>query len=201
MKSKRELIRIPIKVINTDLEGLPVNTCVYVTQYRFKTCSVTTCKNYTLATKSKCLAVDRVQPLGNKIISDSELHLFKFGEECVTTRLVAIKRKKAVSRVKAILILHSFIEFIKSKNNVINKTVYKGRLVEKAEIGYPLRITKLGFKNWMWPYLVNQKLYEKFTGKKEGECSAFKLHTLVDMTALKFNNLLVQLSPQLRKIK
>lgn len=175
-----------------------VNTCVYVPQFKFKTCTIRTCKNYTEVTSCKCLAIDRAQPVGNKAISDSELHLFKFGSDGVTGRLVSIKRKKAVFRVKAILILYSYIEYIKNNYKPSGK-VFQGKAIDKAEISYPLKIRKLEFQNWMWEYLVDAKVYAKFTGKKEGECSTFKVNMLINMTALKFKNLLAQIQPNRRK--
>lgn len=169
-----------------------VNTCIYVEGYKFYECVIKTCKNFTEGTKSKCLAVDRVQPVGNKIISDAELHLYKFTDAKVSTRLVSIKRKKAVTRVKAILILNAFIEFIKENYKPKDK-MYSGKMVEKLELDYPLRIQKLQFYNWMWPYLTSKKVYKKFVTKKGGECATFKVHMLLNLTRMKYETLIKQL--------
>ena len=169
-----------------------VHSCVYVEGYRFYECVIKTCKNFTDVTKTKCLAIDRVQPVGNKIISDAELHLYKFTDTRVSTRLVSIKRKKAVTRVKAILILNSLIEFIR-ENYKPGEKAYSGKMVEKLELDYPLRIRKLQFYNWMWPYLTSKKVYKKFVTKKGGECSTFKVHMLLNLTRMKYETLIKQL--------
>jgi hypothetical protein len=195
---KSKIIKGTIKNSTNVPTALKVNTCVYVPQFKFHTCTIKTCKNYTDVTATHCLAIDRVQPLGNKIISDAELHMFKFNADGVTSRLVSLKRKKAIYRVKAILILNQFIEFIKS-NYKSNGLAFNGKSVEKAELSYPLKIRKLKFQNWMWEYLVDQKVYAKFTKQKEGECGLFKIYMLLNLTALKFKTLISQIQPNRRK--
>lgn len=168
-----------------DISKLKTQECVYVSWYQFKQCTIRTCRNYTAATSSHCLAIDRAQPLGNKIISDAELHLFKFGSAGVSTRLISIKRKKAVARVKAMLILNEFIEYIRGRFKP-DERYWSNPLVEQLELAYPLRVMRLGYMNWMLPYLTSEKTYTKFATKKGGECGAFKVHTLLGMTEMKF---------------
>ena len=172
-----------------DLSQLKTHSCQYVEWYKFKQCSVRTCKNFSDTTSSKCLAIDRVQPSGNKVISDAELHLFKFAEAGVSTRLISLKRKKAVTRVKAILILREFIEYIKQHHKPDHR-YWSGKVVEKVEIEYPLRVMRLGYMNWMLPYLTCSTVYAKFAAKHGGECLLFKVNVLLDMTELKFKALL-----------
>jgi hypothetical protein len=169
-----------------------VNSCIYVEGFKFYECTIRTCKNYTEVTKHKCLAIDRVQPIGNKIISDAELHLYKFSGVKVSTRLVSIKRKKAIMRVKAILILNSLVEYIRENYKPKEKS-YSGKMVEKLEEEYPLRIRKLQFQNWMWPYLTSKKVYKKFVKKKGGEVSQFPVHALLNLTRMKYETLIKQL--------
>lgn len=168
-----------------DISKLKTQECVYVSWYKFKQCTIRTCRNYTAATPSHCLAIDRVQPLGNKIISDAELHLFKFGAAGVSTRLISIKRKKAVARVKAMIILNEYIEYIRSRFKPDDR-YWSNTLVEQLELAYPLRVMRLGYMNWMLPYLTSEKTYAKFATKKGGECGAFRIHTLLGMTEMKF---------------
>lgn len=170
----------------------PVYTCVYVEQFKFHECTIKSCKNYTDVTTTKCLAIDRVQPVGNKIISDAELHLYKFSKEKVSTRLISIKRKKAIMRVKGILILHSFIEYIRD-NHKPKGFAYSTKTIEKLESDYPLKVSKLQFYNWMWPYLTSKKVWRKFAKKKGGECHTFKVYMLLNLTRIKYESLLKQL--------
>jgi L-fucose mutarotase/ribose pyranase (RbsD/FucU family) len=169
-----------------------VHSCIYVEGYEFHECAVKSCKNFTDVTASKCLAVDRVQPAGNKIISDAELHLYKYSADKVSTRLISIKRKKAITRVKAILILHSLLEYIRD-NHKPKERVYNTKLIEKLESEYPLKIAKLQFYNWMWPYLTSKKVWKKFSKLKGGECSDFKIHMLLNLTKSKYDTLISQL--------
>lgn len=187
-------------VVDEDIANKPIKACVYIPQYMFRACTIKTCKNYTAITSSRCLAIDRVQPIGNKIISDSELHLFKFSEAGVTSRLISIKRKKAVFRVKAILVLYSYLQYIKEHYKPTGE-LFRGKHIEKAEVSYPLKVRKLGFRNWMWRFMVDPEVYAKFTKKKEGECSTFKVHMLLDVTAMKFENLLAQIPTARSRIK
>ncbi len=171
-----------------DLSALKTQQCVYIDWYKFKQCTIRTCKNYSSGTVTRCLAIDRVQPMGNKIISDAELHLFKFPGTGVSTRLISIKRKKAVTRVKCILILQKFIEYIRLYHEP-DERYWSGKLVERLELDYPLRVMRLGYMNWMLPYLTSRKTYAKFASKNGGECEAFKIHTLLGMTEMKFKAL------------
>lgn len=171
-----------------DISALKVQDCPYIEWYKFRQCTIKTCRNFTSATSSRCLAIDRVQPIGNKVISDAELHLFKFPDSGVSTRFISIKRKKAVLRVKSILILHAFIDFIK-QNYKPDERYWSNKLVERLELEYPLRILKLGYMNWMLPYVTSKKVYEKFAAKKGGECGLFKPNMLLCMTEMKFKAL------------
>lgn len=174
-------------------EEREIHTCIYVENFKFHECTIRSCKNFTDVTRTKCLAIDRVQPVGNKIISDAELHLYKFSQEKVSTRLISIKRKKAITRVKAILILHSFIENIRENYKPKGTRVYGGKLVERLEMDYPLKIRKLQFYNWMWPYLISKKVWRKFAQKKGGECAVFKVYMLLNLTRMKYDSLITQL--------
>lgn len=171
----------------------PVHQCIYVEGYQFHECAITSCKNHTEVTKTKCLAIDRVQPVGNKIISDAELHLYKYSDQKVSTRLISLKRKKAIARVKAILILYQFIEYIRDNYKPKGDRVYNGKLVEKMELSYPLKISKLRFFNWMWPYLTSKKVWRKFAKKGGGECGTFKVYMLLNLTRMKYESLIKQL--------
>jgi hypothetical protein len=175
------------KVIN--IMELPIRACVYIDWYKFRRCDVRTCKNFTSATSSRCLAIDRVQPIGNKIISDAELHMFKYPKAGVSTRLISLRRKKAVQRVKAILVLHEFVSYINQTKRPDDR-YWSGKLVERLELDYPLRIMKLGYMNWMLPHLTSVDLYEQFATKMKGECLSFKIHHLLDITEMKFQALL-----------
>ena len=177
---------------DTDISEHQVQTCVYIPTFKFKKCEIRSCKNWSEVTKTSCLAIDRAQPIGNKVISDAEIHLFKFNNAGITGRMVAAKRKRAVTRVKSVLTLHAYIAWIREKFKPEANKFYRGKYVERAELEYPLKISKLGFKNWMWPHIVDINTYKQFLGKKEGDCTEIELHQLLDTTDLKFNALVEQ---------
>lgn len=171
------------KLIPVTLEDSGIKTCPNVGWYQFKSCTVKTCKNYTDRTESRCLALDREAPVGTKIISDSELHLFKFPKDGVSTRLVSMKRKRAISRVKCILALHGFIEYLQDKyGSTQHAAVVCNRAVLlDAESRYPLKVKRLEFENWMWQFIMSEAEYAEFASQGPGECAAFGLHELLDM--------------------
>jgi len=172
---------IPITLVNGGEQSL--NTCVYVGWYRFKRCGIKTCKNYTSKTQNGCLAIDRQAPVGNKVISDAELNLFKFHEDGISTRAASQKRKKAINRVKSILVLRSYLEHIDSKyrNSMSVDLSFKDPVLRDARRAYPLKVKRLRFKNWMWPILLNEREYKAFAEKTGGEVTQIALHELLDV--------------------
>lgn len=186
-REEKERREIPIRAER------PVHSCIYVENFQFHECTINSCKNHTEVTITKCLAIDRVQPSGNKIISDAELHLYKFSDRKVSTRLISIKRKKAIMRVKGILILHAFIDYIRDGYREKAKKEYTCKIIDKLESSYPLKVRKLQFENWMWPYLTSKKVWRKFATHKGGECEEFKVFMLLNLTRIKYDNLLKQL--------
>lgn len=168
-----------------------VSTCPYLGWYRFKKCGIKTCKNFSARTQSGCLALDRESPTGNKIISDAELHLFKFSEDNVSTRLVSLKRKKAINRVKCILALRGFIEHLQTEygDSSATRRAFSDPMLQEAEGSYPLKVKRVGFENWMWPFLVSKREYKLFAQRGRGEASTFTIQDLLDVSLSKLEGL------------
>lgn len=172
-------------------EDKPINTCVYVDWYKFRTCQVKTCKNFTTRTPSQCLAIDRVVPNGTKIISDAELHLYKFTDKPVCVRVVSIKRKRAMTRIKSVLVLDKYLDYIRETAN--QEPYEPSDYMKVLETQYPLKIKRLGFKSWMWPHLLDSELYDKFRSRSpDGEIQELDLATLLDLTQMKYLVLISQ---------
>ena len=169
-----------------------IHTCVYHEWYKFKTCNIKTCKYYSKVTNTNCMAIDREQPTGNKIISDAELHYYKFGDQKLSTRIVSLKRKKAIDRVKCVFILYKFIEYIRESYKEID-VVIPDKLKEKIESKYPFTIKKLGYRTWMLPYLFDEDVFERFLKNRKGECNAYSLNTVLNLTSTKFKKIVIQL--------
>lgn len=166
--------------------------CPLVDWYQFKKCTIKTCKNHTSITKHGCLEIDRKKPDGLKYISDAELNLYKMGTHGISTRLVQVHRKAALHSVKAILILREYIEYIGA--NFTAGGVFKTPEVLLLEQQYPLKVARLGWQNWMWEYLLDEKLWRTFAEKGSGECGEFHIYQLLSIKLSRFEKLLHELN-------
>jgi hypothetical protein len=173
-----------------------VKICPYVETYKFNVCGITTCKNHTIKTESNCLELDRVKSIGNKIISDSELNLYKFTSKKVSTRLVSMKRKEAVDRVKCLLILRELLEYIIKNYGDEEETLplVTGKYIRLKQTTYPLKIRKLRFKNWMWYRITDPEVYQNFIKHQPGgDCKNYSVEQLLHITELKYTKLLKEI--------
>lgn len=164
-----------------------VNNCPLVDWYKFKVCKLYTCKNYTKVTRRRCLELDRVKPK-TKSYTDAELHLYKYKEDNVTTRLVGIRRKKAIDRVKSVLVLKRWLELL------VTYPVVKVTLTpqqEKQQNKFPLNIKKLGWDPNYWHYMT-EKDFNNFIkiSNKEAECNLLTLKDVLQITDRKYKTLI-----------
>lgn len=198
-KPKQKLKLKDIKIATVEaVSDDQVRTCPYQDWYKFKQCTIHTCKNHTTQTAHHCLAVDRVQPTGNKIISDAEIHYYKFHAEGISTKYVSIKRKEAMGRVVAILALRSFIEYLKEKYDEEKPIYYVHKKIAARELAYPLKIGKLQFENWMWKYITDPKVFRQFRAGKSGGIKEIAHCELLDVTPAKLE-ILDKLTKELEK--
>lgn len=172
------------KLIPVQLLPTGANRCPYQQWYVFKKCTIKSCKNWSPKTATSCLAIDREQPTGSKAISDSEIHLFKFAHEGISTRMVSMRRKRAVTRVKCILTLKAFFDFIKTNYNGVDRhLVFRDELLQTKELDYPLKVKRLRFENWMWPMIVDEECYTRFKRMSlDGELNEFGLAELLSVS-------------------
>lgn len=171
-----------------------VRQCVYVPWYRFVMCTIDSCKNYTEALPCRCLAIDRKQPEGTKIISDEELRYYKFNGQSISTRLVSMKRKAAINRVKSVLILREYIQHIQKTYGVAGQqAVFQHKELRDREANFPLKIKMLGFQNWMWEYLVDSKVYDSFKKSKDGDCQDIVIADLLGFNEQRWAQFVSQL--------
>ena len=166
---------------------MTIATCPLVPWYELQTCSITTCKNFTQETAHKCLELDRKKPEGTKQFSDAELNLYKFRQRSISTRLVQIHRKTAIQNVKSILILKKFIVWIDENFKSGAKFDYEDML--RLEKEYPLKIKRLGWKNWMWEYVLDESVWTRFAAKTDGECAEFNVYQLLNVKIGRFEGL------------
>lgn len=163
--------------------------CPLVPWYQFNQCDIKTCKNYTTETPRHCLELDRKKPEGTKQFSDAELNLYKFKSRHISTRLVQIRRKEAIQNVKNILVLKRFVEWL--ADNFQPKPGFRLKPdMRRLEKDYPLKVKRLGWKNWMWAYVLDNKTWETFCQREGGECATFSVYQLLCIKMGRFENLL-----------
>ena len=133
------------------------NTCPLQQSYKFDgLCEVKTCKNHSMSLKpSGCIAIERVDPDGKKMISDVEIHALKFQGHDVSTRLVSLRRKEAVDNVMSVIVLDRFFTHLKEKTSAAKLNSIGGGDLAKLEKEFPLNVKTLGVHRWMWHYILD----------------------------------------------
>jgi hypothetical protein len=162
---------------NKEIVVKPIYDCRYIENFKFHTCCLKRCKNYSETVSSKCLAIERVESTSDKPISDAELLHYKMKSEGVQLRMVSIRRKEAVDRVKSTFILEKFIQYI--DQNFEPHADFKNRAIfEELEDKLPLRSKMLKFEHWMWFYFTAET-YLKFSDILKGETSSYGIDNLL----------------------
>ena len=165
-----------------------VNACPNVDWYKFKgKCTITTCKNCNQFSPRGCLALDRVEPVGAKFISDAELRLYFFPPK-TSARIVSWKRKRSVDNIKTLLVLNRYLNFIRA-NYKASRPIQLCDRAKSLQVKYPLRINRLNFAFWMWEFILQPTVFEAFKLTLDGESKEFGLSQLLNLTELKFDAL------------
>lgn len=147
-----------------------VNDCPLVDWYKFKgKCPIRTCKNHTERLKTGCLGLEHKFSSGDKVITDSELLIYKFPKQRMTSRSVSSLRKKTLNQVKYSMVLSEFIQYLEDSIPESDRGfVYilgTDRYIDKALMKSPLRFRRLGYKQWMLPYLSHPGYWNAFVTK------------------------------------
>lgn len=157
--------------------------CKLVEWYKFNDqCCIKTCKYWSGVTPTHCLAIDHKFPSGDRTISESELLLYKFRpEDNMDTRSISSFRKRGPADITNTLIAYHFIEYIAEEyGSKRTKLVGKNRRFERLFEQTNLRFRRIGYKHWMLPYLIDQKIWNEFKQKRNidpevGQAEAFLL--------------------------
>lgn len=147
-----------------------VNDCPLVEWFTFKgKCPIRTCKNHTERLSTGCLGIEYKFSSGDKVITDSELLIYKFPGQKMTSRSVSSLRKKTLNQVKYCMVLNEFIQYLEEVVQEQNKNfIYiKGtnKYIDKVLEKSPLRFKRLGYKQWMLPYLADLEYWKDFVAK------------------------------------
>lgn len=168
------------KAKETKEKIISIHECRYIENYRFSQCCLKKCKNYSPFVESRCIAVSRVDPIGEKAFSDAELLFFKLRDEGIQARAASLKRKEAVDRIKGVMLFSSYIQFL-NKNYKEKQQDFELRRIHielsKEKI---FKSKTLGFESWMWQFVENKKIFEEFKNSVDLEVE----FTLDDMLCL-----------------
>ncbi len=173
-------------IAETKIPIRPLHECIYLENYRFYECSVKTCKNWSAEVKTRCLGIDRINPIGNKHISDSEILIYKLKDTNVQLRMVSLRRKEAVDSIKCMYILDKFIGWIVDNGEPIKGYQPKPSMLE-CEKRYPLKVKLLKFESWMW-YYMTELVYTEFTNRVGGETVDYSMKDLLDLSAPQYKH-------------
>jgi hypothetical protein len=167
-----------------------MNQCQYVDWYKFnKRCVISTCKFHSTQVDTCCMAISRAAPGGNKSISDQELRYYKFMGE-MTTRGVAVRRKKAIKRTKALIAFHRFVEHIRETYEPIVDYAGGDEVLDLALRGYPFKFKRIGFDPWMLTYLFDPVVYKHFLDEHgRGDNEDLSIQDMLDMTKRDYTKL------------
>lgn len=137
--------------------------CPLQDEYRFKTqCRIATCKMYNEKTPCRCLAMDTSFAANDKSMSDAELVFFKFPNH--SQREVASIRKRAVSRVQAVLALNQVVRHVQNHERPehgLNSHMMRQlpseakQLLKKSFRSKLFRIRHLDIQVWMLPFVLD----------------------------------------------
>lgn len=144
--------------------------CPLYEDYRFRTnCTISSCKNYSPFTPSRCLGIDTKFSSDDKTITDVELLHYKFNNKEISIKEVTAFRKRAVDRVKSVLVLYRLVSHISEKEDFSEGTKYqygKYPIIDELVQNKPLRVKVLGFQPWMLKFIFDEKYVSKVVGPK-----------------------------------
>lgn len=164
------------------MKQCPLKQCPLEESYKFRTqCRVTTCKMYNEHTACNCLALDTTFASNEKSLSDAELIIYKFPGK--SQREVASIRKRAVSRVSAVLALNQLVQHIRQNEkpeaglNTAFMRLLPGdakQLLKKSFRSKIFKIKHLDLEVWMLPFVLDAE----YTNKIVPDFNRFALHLL-----------------------
>ncbi len=172
-----------------------MNRCIFVDWFHFNgKCPVRTCKFNTVRLDSGCMAKTLTATDNKKIVSDHELMYHKFSE--LNLAQVAAKRKEAILRVKKMLVLYEYIEFLK-ENCKLQKC--DSPVLNELLSVFPFKLKKLSLSVEIL-YHVNDKTFAKFAEAKQLK-EGFELIDVLFMTKKQWSDFLEKRKNEHRKFK
>lgn len=145
-----------------DMKECPVESA-----YLFTTqCSIRSCKYHSEAVQDHCL-LRAGYVKDDKVLTDVELLKYKFPDTNLSEKEVGALRKKAVDRVKNVIMLYKCLTFIKENCNKVESFTYSETgLIAELLSRKPLSISRLSFEPWMFVYLLDPAIVSLVCGPK-----------------------------------
>lgn len=161
-------------------EKLFSHQCRVNPDYYFDECCVTTCKNYSAALPSHCLAAERKDCLNSdRGISDHEIRFFKSYN---SIKQVVRNRKLAFNAVYSILILDKYLDYINQMRRVsVDPKVLEDSQFKDILKKYPFNIPDLNFSPSLLYHLFDEANYNAFSVRTCKMCNEYSLHSILNL--------------------
>lgn len=139
-----------------------------------KKCSIHSCKFNTDRLETGCLAIERKDTLGKKLLTDRELCYYKFNNDIPLQSVTAL-RKHALCKTKKIISLYYYVQFVQNQTHLlqIEPTIEATKLLTK----FPVRLKKLNITPVLLANLLIESNFEKFKTKKSID-ESYKMNDL-----------------------
>ena len=165
---------------------MDINQCTLVDWYRFKgRCEVKTCKFFTDKLNSGCLAIERKDTYGKKLLTDRELRYYKFGND-LPINAVSAHRKKMLINVKKVIALYYYIQYI--QNNCQIQQIECDENMANLLTKFPLKLKKINVSPVLLANMLIESNFESYRKSVKLE-EDFKLNDLFLIPLKKWNDL------------
>jgi len=153
-----------------------VSKCVLVEWYQFKgQCPIKRCKFNTSKLKTGCLALERRDTAGKKLLTDRELRYYKFDNETHVNN-ISTHRKKVLANTKRIITLYYYIQYI--LNNCKIQQIECGPNAEKLLHEFPLKLKKLNMTSTLLANMLIESNFEQYKKSARPE-EDYKIYDLL----------------------
>lgn len=161
------------------------NQCPLVNWFKFETkCAIKRCKYYSDMLETGCIAIERSSQQ-RKELTDVELMYYKFNNKVPISKVLAHKKIVAM-RVKHILILHKYIQYV---NDLCYESLEYDSQFDSLLKAFPLKLKKLNVTPHVLVGILNEKHFKDFCTKNNID-SDVKLHSILMLSEKAFKDLL-----------
>lgn len=155
--------------------------CKLEPKYKFNTCVIKTCKNFSPILSSGCMLIERKEVLtSEKVMTDHEIKYFK---NYKTIKEVTDIRKKAFDRVYCILIFDRYIDFCaKKKKKSFEKSISDYKIIKRVLSKYPYKLKEFNLDFSTLSYMGDEEVYYEYS--INGDCKLCNEYSQTDVMKL-----------------